>query len=62
MSRQARLDQITDKENKEKEFEPITQRPGRVEKAVRQTDDDLIKTLELVPIKKQLSEWLQVPL
>jgi tetrahydromethanopterin S-methyltransferase subunit G len=50
MSRQARLDQVTDKENKEKEFEPITQRLDRVEKAVRQTDDDLIKKLELMPL------------
>jgi hypothetical protein len=32
ISRQARLNQITDKENKEEEFEPITQRSDRVEK------------------------------
>jgi hypothetical protein len=30
MPRQARLDQITDKENKEKEFEPTTQILDRV--------------------------------
>jgi hypothetical protein len=44
MFRQARVDKIT-----EKEFEPITKRPDKLEKAVRQTDEDLIKKLELMP-------------
>ena len=37
--KQTRVDQITDKENKENEFEPITQRLDTVEKMVKQTDD-----------------------
>jgi len=48
--RQARVDQITDKENKEKAFEPIMQRLDKVEKAAKQTNDDLIKKLELMPV------------
>jgi hypothetical protein len=36
-SRQALLDQITDKENKEMEFEPLTQRLDRAEKTDKLT-------------------------
>ena len=36
-----------------KKFEPITQRLDKVEKAVRQTDEDLSKKLELIPINKK---------
>jgi hypothetical protein len=33
--RQARLDKVTDRESKEKAFEPITERLDKVEKAVK---------------------------
>ena len=36
-----------------KKFEPITQRLDKVEKAVRQIDEDLSKKLELIPINKK---------
>jgi hypothetical protein len=41
--------EITDTEEKEKQFKPITQRLEKVEKAVIQTDADLSKKLELLP-------------
>jgi len=47
------LIKITEKENREKELELVTQRLDKVEKAVRQTDEDLIKKLELILIKKR---------
>jgi len=50
--RQARVDKISEKGIREKEFEPITQRLDKVEKAVRQSDEDLIKKYELRHINK----------
>jgi len=38
---------------REIQFEPITQRLDEVEKAVKQTDEDLSKKLDLVPINKK---------
>jgi hypothetical protein len=49
MFKQTRIDDVTDKENREKQYEPITQRLDKVEKAVPQTDEDLSKKLELLP-------------
>ena len=43
--------EISDKENKEKQFEPITQRLDKVEKALKHTYEDLITKLELLPFK-----------
>ena len=54
MFRKARVHTITEKENREKEFELITQRLDKVEKAVKQTDEDLSKKLDLIPINKKI--------
>jgi hypothetical protein len=51
--RQARLDKVTDREGKEKAFEPIMEQLDKVEKAVKQTDEDLSKKLEQIPINKK---------
>ena len=53
MLKQTQADEITAKEYKEKEFEPTTQKLDKIEKAVRQTDEDLIKKLELIPTNKK---------
>ena len=54
MLKQTQTDEITDKENEEKQFEPIKQRLDKVEKTVKQTNEDLSKQLELLPINKKL--------
>jgi hypothetical protein len=41
--RQARLAKITDREIKEHAFGPITERLDKVEKAIKQTDEELKK-------------------
>ena len=51
--KQTRVDEVVDKENREKQFEPITQRLDKVEKAVKQTDEDLSKKLDLMPVRKK---------
>ena len=53
MVRQARLDKVTDRESKENAFEPIMEKLDKVEKAVKQTDEDLSKKLEQIPINKK---------
>lgn len=50
--RQAQLNKVTEREIKEKTFETITERLVKVEKAVKQTDEDLSKKLELIYLKK----------
>ena len=49
--KQARTDEIIGKEYTEKQFEPVTQTLDLVEKAVKQTDEDLSTKLELIPFK-----------
>jgi hypothetical protein len=50
--RQAQIDKTTEQENRQKQFEPKTQRLDKVEKAVKQTDKDLPKRLEPLPKQK----------
>jgi hypothetical protein len=57
--KQTRVVEVVDKGNREKQFEPITQRLDKVDKAVKQTDEDLSKKLDLIQVKKKL---YQVPL
>ena len=52
MLKQTQASEISDKENREKQFEPITQRLDKAEQAVKQTDKDLRKILDLLPISK----------
>jgi hypothetical protein len=53
--RQARINRVTEQENTEKQSEPITQRLDKAEEAVKQTDEDLSKKLELLQKQKQLT-------
>jgi hypothetical protein len=50
--KQARIDKVTDRESKERAFEPIIEQLDKVVKAVKQTDEDLSKKLELMPVEK----------
>ena len=54
MLKQNQADEITAKENKEKQFEPITPRLDKVKNPVKQTDEDLNKKLELIPFNKKV--------
>jgi hypothetical protein len=47
--KQTQANKITDREDREKQFGPITQMLEKVEKAVIQTDEDLSKNLDLLP-------------
>ena len=47
--KQSQATEIVDKEDREKQFKPITQKVENVEKAVIRTDTDLSKKLELLP-------------
>jgi hypothetical protein len=51
--KQNRADEATAKENREIQFEPITQRLDKEEKAIKQADEDLRNKLELILIKKK---------
>jgi ribosome-binding ATPase YchF (GTP1/OBG family) len=55
MLKQTQVDEISDKEIREKQFEPITQRLDKVEKTVKQTDEDLRKKLQIIPAKNKLT-------
>ena len=50
--KQIRVDEATDEESKEKQFKPITQQLDKVEKTLQQTDRDLSKKYDLIPVKK----------
>ena len=50
--KKSRVDEFSAKENREIQFEPITQGLDEVEKAVKQTDEDLSKKLDLITINK----------
>jgi len=50
--KQTRADEVTAKEDRKKQFEPITQGLDKIEKAVKQTDEDLSKKLDLIPINR----------
>jgi hypothetical protein len=58
--RQARIDQIIDRESKEKSFEPLIEQLDKVVKAVKKTDEDLSRRLELVPAE-QAAEVIAPP-
>ena len=58
MLKQTQASEISDEQNREKQFEPITQRLEKVEQAVKQTDEDLSKKLELLPFNKIYLTWL----
>ena len=48
-----RVDEVTAKENREKQFEPITQRLDKV----KQTDEDLSDKLDLIHINKNFETF-----
>ena len=54
MLKETQTDEITARENREKQFEPISQGLDKVEKAVKQTDEYLSKKLELIPFHKKV--------
>ena len=53
MLKQTQASEISDKENREKQFERITQRLDKVQQAVKQTDEYLSKKLDLLPMSKK---------
>ena len=54
MFKQTPASEISGKEIREKQSEPIARRLDKVEKAVKQTDEDLSKKLDLLPISKKI--------
>ena len=52
--KQNRVDEVSAKGNIQIQFEPITQRLDKVKKAVKQTNEDLSKKLDLTPINKKI--------
>ena len=56
--KQTQANEIIDRKDREKQFGPITQMLEKVEKAVIQTDEDLSKKLDLMPINKKFESSL----
>jgi len=54
MFKQNRVSEVTAKENRQ--FEPITRRLDKIEKAVKQTDEDLSKKLDLISTTKNFRQ------
>lgn len=57
MFKQARMDTLNDVQNREKTFEPITKELKEIVKAVKKTDIDMNKKLDLVPFKSEVSRF-----
>lgn len=55
---QARLNNLNDVQNREKTFEPITRELKEIKEAVKNTDIDKNKKLDLVPLKKETISFI----